>query len=138
MPKSRAHDGGHTVFTSHAIGGTVPVRDLRSYFGRTPSNRDLGMAYVKLASQTNDTALLEQAWPLLREAVAKQPRDPELYATIASLLAAGGRKEQAVAYYQLSLRQEPRQPGTLRKLAELTGEKKYRDAAERLLPLPKF
>lgn len=138
MPKSRAHDGGHTVFTSHAIGGTVPVRDLRSYFGRTPSNRDLGMAYVKLASQTNDTALLEKAWPLLREAAAGQPRDAELYATIASLLAAGGRKEQAVAYYQLSLQQEPRQPGTLRKLAELTGDAKYRSQADRLLPLPRF
>ena len=138
MPKGRAQDGGHTVFTSHAIGGTVSGGELGSYFGRAASARDLGMAYVKLASQTGDTALLEKAWPLLREAAAKQTRDPELYATIASLLAAGGRKEQAVAYYELSLRQDPKQPGTLRKLAELTGNAKYREAAERLLPLPRF
>jgi hypothetical protein len=139
MPKARAYDGGHTVFTDHSI-STHTVRPLASYFGRQPSARNLGLAYVRLASARRDADYLEKAWPLLRAAAATQPRDPVLYYEIANLLAASGRRQQAVEYYRLSIEQDPLQPDALIKLATLLGRSaealELRGKASRMLPHP--
>jgi hypothetical protein len=139
MPKARAYDGGHTVFTDHSI-STHTGRPFASYFGRQPSPRNLGLAYVRVASTRHDSGYLEKAWPLLREAAAGEPHDPPLYYEIANLLAASGRREQAVEYYRLSLRQDPLQPDALLKLAALLGRsaeaRELRDKAARIVPRP--
>ena len=44
-----------------------------------------------------------------------------LYYEIANLLAASGRKQQAIEYYRLSIQQDPLQPDALLKLAALLG-----------------
>ena len=63
MPKAKAYDGGHAVFTDHSISTNAP-RPLASYFGRQPSPRNLGLAYVRLAFSRHDPAYLDKAWPL--------------------------------------------------------------------------
>ena len=135
MTKSRANDGGHTVFTNHAIGKTKQ-RAFGSYFGREPSPRDLGLAYAEIATRNRDTALLERAWPLLRQASASP--DPAVDAAIAGMLAADGKTEQAVAFYRRSLAGDSLQPAVLLKLAELLKSSAERERALRMLPRPPF
>jgi len=139
MPKAKAYDGGHTVFTDHSISG-VSGQDLASYFRRQPSDRNLGLAYVRLASTRHDSNYLDRAWPLLRVAAADDRRDPELYLEIANVLAAAGRKQLAIEYYRRSLRQDPLQPDALLKLASLLDSfaeaRELRAKASRILPVP--
>jgi tetratricopeptide (TPR) repeat protein len=139
MPKAKAYDGGHTVFTDHSI-STHAERPLASYFGRRPTPRNLGLAYVQLASKQQDSDYLEKAWPLLREAAAGQPHDPALYYAIANLLNAAGHKQQAIEYYRRSLEQDPVQPDALLKLAGLLGPsaqaRELREKALRIVPHP--
>jgi len=139
MPKSKAYDGGHTVFTDHTIASGRQAGELVSYFQRQAKPRDLGLAYVEMAARLRETKYLERAWPLLREAAASKPRDPALYRAIASLLEADGRKEQAIAYYRISLDQDPLQPDGLHRLATLVGgaeARKLREKASQILPRP--
>jgi len=139
MPKSRAYDGGHTVFTDHSISTKAP-RPFTSYFGRQPSPRNLGLAYVEMATKQRDPALLDEAWPLLREAAKEEPQDPALYYTIANLLSAAGRKQQAIEYYRRSLHQDPLQPDALLKLAALLASspeaRELQEKARRIVPRP--
>ena len=137
MPKARATDGGHTVFTDHSIRlKPQTATPLRSYFGRTPSPRDLGLAYVELAAKYRDASFAEKAWPLLRQ--SSQTNDPALLNAIAAILAADGQRDPAIAAYRLSLHQNPAQPETMQRLAALLGPTpeavQLRHNAERLLP----
>lgn len=128
MPKARATDGGHTVYTDHSIPRkprpksqpTAPDA-LISYFNRTPTPRDLGLAWSELAVTYTKPDLAERAWPLLREAAATQPKDPALYAQLGHLLEAAGHRPQAIQSYRLSLSQNPFQPQVLLRLAALLG-----------------
>jgi len=138
MPKARAYDGGHTVFTDHSI-SIRSEQPLASYFGRQPTPRNLGLAYVALATKRKDSAYLDKAWPLLREASATRPVDPALYYTIANLLTVGGHKNEAIAYYRISLDQDPLQPDALLKLAAIVPSneaRELRQKAQRILPTP--
>lgn len=139
MQKAKAYDGGHTVFTDHSI-STHAERPLASHFGRRPTPRNLGLAYIQLATNQQDSDYVEKAWPLLREAAAGQPQDPALYYAIANLLNAAGHKQQAIEYYRRSLEQDPVQPGALFKLAELLGPsaraRELREKALRIVPRP--
>jgi len=139
MAKAKAYDGGHTVFTDHSI-STRASGPVASYFGHSPSSRNLGLAYIELASKQREPEYLEKAWPLLREAAASQPRDPALYYAIANLLSAAGRKQQAIAYYRRSLEQDPLQPDALLKLAALLDPapeaRELRDKVLQILPRP--
>jgi len=137
MKKARASDGGHTVFTDHSIAlHPAAPTPLRSYFGRTPSPRDLGLAYVQLAARHRDATYVEKAWPLLR--AASQSNDPPLLNAIAAILTAEGQIDKAIAAYRLSLRQDPAQPETLNRLAALLGRtpeaQQLRLKATQLLP----
>jgi hypothetical protein len=139
MPKAKAYDGRHTVYTDHTI-SSRGTRPLASYFGRRPSPRNLGLAYVRIAFRRRETDYLEKAWPLLREAAADHPRDPVLYYEIGNLLAASGRRQQAIEYYRRALEQDPLQPDALLKLAALLGPSveadELREKAARMLPRP--
>jgi tetratricopeptide (TPR) repeat protein len=140
MPKGKAYDGGHTVFTDHTLSVRPRPRALASYFGRDASPRNLGLAYIQLARDQRDTGYLDKAWPLLRLAVSSKPRDPELYFNIGVVLEADGREAQAAAYYRESLDQDPLQPEALNRLAALLGNtaeaKKLRQQSAAILPLP--
>jgi hypothetical protein len=128
MPKARALDGGHTVFTDHSIPrrpvhtpDRTPVRELRPYFpelqGQGIAERNLGLAYGNLGN-------VGKAWPLLR--TAAPGRDPALYTRIASLLQADGRYAQAEPYYRESLAMDGDQLEAvvgLASLLERTGRK---------------
>ncbi len=137
MPKARANDGGHAVFTDHSIGGKRDAGSaLRSYFGRKPLPRDLGLAYVELATRSRDATLIEKAWPLLRG--APQRGDPPLLNALAAILAADGRREQAAAALRMSIEADPVQPDALRRLSALVESpaeaRSLRSKAERILP----
>jgi len=122
MPKGRAADGGHTVYTDHRISGSKGAPAvMRSYFGREAAARDLGLAYVRLGVAERNPEYLERAWPLLRQAAGEGKKDPELYEAIGGLLESDGRREQAEECYRLSLREDGLQPGVMRKLAGLAG-----------------
>ncbi|MBI1792187.1 MAG: hypothetical protein HYR60_32085 [Acidobacteria bacterium] len=126
MPKARAYDGGHAVFTDHSI-PALPTRaesrpgeprQLLSYFrGERASPRNLGLAYAELGSRYRNSQWVEKAWPLLRAAAQSQPRDPALYTRIASILAADGHLDQAEQYYRRSLHLDPDQYDALTGLA---------------------
>jgi len=138
MPKKRAFDGGHTVFTDHSI-SIRSEQPLASYFGRQPTPRNLGLAYVALATKRKDSAYLDKAWPLLREAASTRPVDPVLYYTIANLLSVGGHKKEAIDYYRISIEQDPLQPDALLKLAAIVPSseaRELRQKAQRILPTP--
>ena len=105
MPKARAFDGGHTVFTDHSIARNashnsdrVPVKEIRPHFTgpqrKGIAERNLGLAYSNLGNP-------EKAWPLLR--AANGVGDPALYTRIAAMLQAAGRYDQAETYYRESL-----------------------------------
>ena len=121
MPKSKAQDGGHTVFTDHRITAKPRAGAFRSYFGGSASARNLGLAYFQIAMDRHDTSYFEKAWEQLRTAASGTPDDPPLYATIAKLLEADGRKQQAVTYYRLSLAQDQENPEVLDNLVRLLG-----------------
>ena len=140
MAKSRPSDGGHTVFTNHTIGRGKESRALSSYFGRKLSARNLGIGLAQQAARDHDADALQLAWPLLRQAAQGEPNDPLLHSAIAGLLAASGRKQQAIEYYRLSLKQNPLQPDVLRKLAMLVESDeaaRLRSQALEILPVPR-
>jgi tetratricopeptide (TPR) repeat protein len=132
--RRRAH-GFHGSFDLHES-----FRPFTSYFGRQPTSRNFGLAYVDMAAKRHDPAWLEKAWPLLREAAAEHRRDPALYFAIANLLAAAGQKPQAIEYYRRALAQDPLQPDALLKLAALLGPspeaRELREKAFHIVPRP--
>lgn len=140
MPKAKARDGGHTVFTDHTLRMKPLAAELASYFARKPDARDLGMAYYQLGIDRRDSSYFEKAWPLLREAAARKATDPRLYATVGALLSADGHRQQAAAYFRLSLEQDPLQPDVLERLAGLLGSsaeaRDLRKRAAAILPKP--
>jgi hypothetical protein len=148
MPKTRAVDGGHTVWTDHSIPrrarGQTPVAspDMRPYYRRplprALAERNLGLAYAELAEQTRDLRLLTRAWPLLRNAIDAGVQDPVLYARAGGLMQADGRREQAIALYRASVAMDPAQPDVLFKLAGLLQKAGAIEDARRLLEKARF
>lgn len=137
MPKARAHDGGHTVFTDHsiprrrtaapsrgAVAELVPFHDRP--VATAIAHRNLGLALASIGA-------LETSWPLLRAAAQSKPADPVLYAQIGMLLEADGRLEQAANYYRLSLELDPTQHTALPRLGLLMARRGSAESARRLL-----
>lgn len=131
MPKSRAYDGGHTVFTDHSIPrrprnnppNKMPPESLESYFpvAADPSvtDRNLGIAWALEAESYRDPRLFDKAWPFLRNAAGRKPRDPLLYAKIGEALESASKSSEAVQAYRLSLDEDPDQVDILLRLAAL-------------------
>jgi hypothetical protein len=131
MPKARAYDGGHAVFTDHSIPrrpanyltGRVVPGSLKSYFPADTDSfaagRNLGIAWAQVAVNYANPQLFEKAWPLLRAAASRQPRDPALYAKVAEALEAASQIGEAEKAYRLSLDQDPEQLDVLLRLAAL-------------------
>ena len=134
MPKARAFDGGHTVFTDHSISrrpanrsDRVPMKELRPCVAgpqtKGMADRNLGVAY-------SDLGQLEQSWKYLRAAVKAGARDPALYARVAAMLQADGRYEQAEVYYRESLAMDGDQLGAVAGLASLLERAGRKNEAE--------
>jgi tetratricopeptide (TPR) repeat protein len=138
MPKARAFDGGHTVFTDHSIprrprpaeSNRETVVELAPYFGRklpeSIAQRNIGMAYATLGAA-------EKAWPLLRAAAQTKPRDAILYSQVALLLQGDGRFEQAIEFYRLALKINPEEDTALVRLGLLLAKQGTPGEAKRLL-----
>ena len=153
MPKARAYDGGHTVFTDHSIPrrpthdspAKVEPESLQSYFpvdaGESATARNLGIAWALEAENYRDSGLFERAWPFLRAAAGGQPRDPLLYAKIGEALEAASKSSEAEKAYRLSLDENPDQVDILLRLAALlermgngSEARKLRDRAATVIP----
>jgi Cytochrome c554 and c-prime len=131
MPKHRAYDGGHTVFTDHSISRRpanysqkrAGPESLEPYYPADTNSfaavRNLGIAWALAAENYRDPRLFEKAWPLLRAAVGGQPRDPALYAKIGEALESASKTGEAEKAYRLSLEQDPDQVDILLRLAAL-------------------
>ena len=131
MPKARAYDGGHTVFTDHSIPRRPPDYSSRkvepdllaSYFpphvAASTAGRNLGIAWAQVAENYRDPRLFDKAWPLLRAAASGQPRDPALYAKVAEALESASKTTEAEKAYRLSLEQDPGQVEVILRLAAL-------------------
>jgi hypothetical protein len=135
MPKARAYDGGHTVFTDHSISRKPGTKhesgsDLSPFFDRplpeSVSRRNLGVAYAGIGA-------LDKAWPLLRTAVQTKPRDAPLYAQVALLLEADGRADQAIEFYRLALEIDAEQDAALARLGLIMAHRGVATEALRLL-----
>lgn len=132
MPKSRAVDGGHTVFTDHSIPRLAGkpkqqrIADLQPYFTasrQSSSARNLGLAYAEAGRQLGRGDWLQKAWPLLRQAAIEGHGDAALYAEIARFLNAAGKRDEAIRYYRLSLESDGMQFDALVNLARLLEQK---------------
>jgi hypothetical protein len=142
MPKSRAADGGHTVFTDHSIprkarvAGDRKIEELRPYFAKPlPENiriRNLGLAYADAGRRLNRAEWIAKSWPLLREAALDGPADSALYTAIATLLDATGEVDKAARYYRLSLQLDGAQFDALMNLARLLERKGEKREAQGL------
>jgi hypothetical protein len=141
MPKGRAYDGGHTVFTDHSIPRTpaqysplkVKPESLESYFPSDTNwfavNRNLGIAWTLVAENYRDPRLFEKAWPHLRAAATGRPRDPALYAKIGEALESASQTSEAEKAYRLSLEQDPDRVDVLLRLAALLERTEKREEA---------
>jgi len=136
MAKSRAFDGGHTVFTDHSIprrpqphSSKAPGWDLQPWFdsgsGSAMSERNLGLAYASVGE-------LDKAWPLLRAAAQSRPKDAHLYAQLGALLEADQRTPQASEFYRLALSIDPNLDLALTRLAVIRNETGDHEEARRL------
>jgi hypothetical protein len=138
MPKARAHDGGHTVFTDHSIprkpqpaeAKREAVGELSPYFDRklpeSIAQRNLGMAYASIG-------VVAKAWQLLRAAAQTKPRDAALYAQMGLMLEADRRFEQAIEFYRLSLKINAGEDTALVRLGILLAKHGSAAEARRLL-----
>jgi hypothetical protein len=137
MPRERAYDGGHTMFTDHSIPRRRPRRaeavrgrvvELAPYFERrlaeSVASRNLGMAYAAVGN-------VEKAWPLLRAAAQSGPRDAALTARVAIFLHADGRREQAAELFRMALEMDATQDPA--PLGLLLAQRGARAEARRLL-----
>ena len=140
MAKAKARDGGHTVFTNQSLATQPRQPKFVSYFAGEPAPRDLGLALFRLGAERRDAAYLEKAWEFLRPEAAKWPDDPALCLAVAKLLEAAGKREQAIAYYRLSLSRDGNNPETLGNLARMLGNtpeaRRLRERALKILPRP--
>jgi len=131
MPKARAYDGGHTVFTDHSIPRRAPQystarkmpESLQAYYPADPAApagaRDWGIAWAQIAENYASGEALEKAWPLLRSAAGSHPNDPLLYVKIAEALESARKTAEAETVYELALEQDPEQVDVLLRLAGL-------------------
>jgi hypothetical protein len=138
MPKARAYDGGHTVFTDHSIprrargagAAGEAIAELSPYFSRALpaalAGRNLGIAYASAGAIGN-------SWPLVRAAVQAKPLDPILYTQVALHLEADGRNEQAIEFYRMALAIDEEQDAALARLGLLLAKRGETGQARRLL-----
>jgi hypothetical protein len=133
MPKSRAIDAGHGVFTDHSV-PRVPGRaraqaaaswNLRGFSEADTGDRELGLAYAEVGVRTGDRRQQAEAIRLLRAAT----QDTEVRVRLADLEERAGNSGRALALYQAALRQSPNAVVALVNLGRLYGSSGFLDQA---------
>jgi hypothetical protein len=133
MPKSRAADAGHGVFTNHSIPknpGSIrkqsgPSWRLRGFTIADSGDRELGLAYAELGVQTNDRRQQDEAIRLLTAA----PQDAEVQVRLADLQERAGKPARAAALYRGALAQDRSSVVALVNLGRLYGSTGLLDQA---------
>jgi len=114
MPRNKATDIPHQQTTDHRIpripeqaAGPVPIgRELVSVLTSQADDRDLGLAYEKLAEHGDEFATM-RGLQLLQSAQAKSPNDSALLAGLGYLLKTVGKDEEAIQTLRESLQADP-------------------------------
>ena len=114
MPRNKAIDIPHQQTTDHRIPripdpatGPVPSgRELVSVLTSQADDRDLGLAYAKVAERGDEFATM-RGLQLLQSAQAKSPNDSALLAGLAYLLKRQGKDDEAIQAFKRSLESDP-------------------------------
>jgi Flp pilus assembly protein TadD len=143
MPRLPSADIGHTAVTDHRIlrnpkaartSSSTREPHLVQFENARPDTRDLGLAYAELALRGDQPAARE-ALRLLHEALPAHATDPELLTWLGYLHQTRDDLQQAAAYYERALANDPHralaatnlgviyaQRGMLKKALQLWGE----------------
>lgn len=114
MPRNKSVDIPHQQTTDHRIPripqpATTPGllgRELVSVLTSQPDDRDLGLAYAKLA-ESGDEFATTRGLQLLQAAQTKSPNDAALLAGLAYLLKKQGKDAEAIRIFKKSLASDP-------------------------------
>ena len=114
MPRNKAVDIPHQQTTDHRIpripepatNPAPPGRDLIAVLSSQADDRDLGLAYAKLA-ESGDEFAVPRGLQLLLSAQAKSPNDSALLAGLAYLLKKQGKDDEAIRIFRKSLESDP-------------------------------
>jgi tetratricopeptide (TPR) repeat protein len=140
MPKSRAADANHGVFTDHSIPripGNIRNQSAASWHlrGFSPADRgerELGLAYAEIGVRTANRDQQAEAIRLLSAALATGKADAEAQIRLADLEERTGNPKQAVGLYQAALRSDPNAVVAMVNLGRLYGSGGLLDEAIRL------
>jgi len=133
MPKNRAADAGHGVFTDHSI-PRVPARaparpaasgTLRGFSAADGGDRELGLAYAEIGVRTGNANQQAEAIRLLSAA----PEDAEVQGRLADLQERAGNLSRALTLYQAALRKDSGMVLALMNLGRLYGSHGLLDQA---------
>lgn len=135
MPKNRAADANHGVFTDHSIPripGSVRNQSaaswrLRGFSAADKGERELGLAYAEIGVRTGDKNQQAEAIRLL-----SGKNDPEAQVRLADLEERFGHPGEAVALYQAALKEDPNSVVAMVNLGRLYGSNGQLDDAIRL------
>jgi tetratricopeptide (TPR) repeat protein len=140
MPKNRAADANHGVFTDHSI-PRVPgsVRNqsaaswrLRGFSPADTGGRELGLAYAEIGVRTANRNQQAEAIRLLTDSLRSRNEDPEVQVRLADLEERAGNPAYAIALYQGALRGDPNNVVAMVNLGRLYGSTGLLDEAIRL------
>jgi Flp pilus assembly protein TadD len=114
MPRSDSADIGHTMVTDHRIPrlerthrtAASPVRRLVEFGGRTPRDRELGLAYGEVALRGNEFAARE-ALRLLEGVLPRFEHDPDVLTRLGHLYQMQGNLDRAERLYDRALKAAP-------------------------------
>ena len=116
MPRTQATDGGHSAFTDHSIPrhaqrSSSPDSHAKSslmpFWQGIGGERELGIAYAKLAARERRPELIVPALRLLDRAIAAGSQDAEVWLQHGYLYELRGDMEQALTGYQRAYVKDP-------------------------------
>ncbi|HEY2472338.1 MAG TPA: hypothetical protein VGI45_31415 [Terracidiphilus sp.] len=125
MPKRKAEDGGHTVFTDHRIQptpdrkpageptGIIPWRDPPSELAK----RNLGIASIQAGAEAGSWPQIVSGYRILTEVQHQFPDDCEMYTSIGNALSIGQKYSEAVFAFELAEQCGPKSTSTEANLA---------------------
>ena len=115
MPAGEVTDVANAVYTDHSIprlakakkAGGAEDLELVPFWGERARPRELGLAYLRIASRQNSGAGYARAFKLLKEAEADGAADGKLLTQLAYLYDRAGDEQRAALLYERALRTEP-------------------------------
>ena len=113
MPNTRARDGGHSAFTDHSIPRTPhrkrrPAearRELVPFWTGSGADRELGLAYARLALREQDRSYAIRAFQFLEKVQSRN--DPQVAMQLAFLYDRRGDQAKAMELYRHAASLDP-------------------------------